>query len=65
MNHQCCETVWRDAWHKTQCKRKARVIWDGQPYCTQHDPIRKAQLEVERFAKLHSRGTESNVSGVT
>ena len=35
---RCCETVWVDDWHKSQCSRQAVIEHDGKHYCKIHDP---------------------------
>lgn len=53
---RCCKMrmVEGSSFRRAQCSRVAKVMTDGKPYCTQHDPQRR-QAEAKARADAHDR----------
>ena len=46
--------------HPHQCRSKATVVRDGKPYCTTHDPLRRAEKQAAG-TRIREAGWETRV----
>lgn len=52
---RCSHRNYRNSFHGSPCRYKAKVTEDGKPYCTRHAPSYKHARKLARLAKSEAK----------